>query len=79
MVQLTFVPSLISIEAFFIVSWQFELVTGGFSMKTAIFQIMLMRERVNKTCCESPKGKPIYDFHNRVLDSEFSLAVNRMD
>jgi hypothetical protein len=43
MVQSTFVPSFISIEAFFIVSWQFELVTGGFSMKTAIFHNMLMR------------------------------------
>jgi hypothetical protein len=31
MIQSTFVPSLISIEAFFIVSWQFELVTGHFS------------------------------------------------
>jgi hypothetical protein len=37
MVQSTFVPSLISIEEGFIVLWQFELVTGDFSMKTAIF------------------------------------------
>jgi hypothetical protein len=36
-VQSTFVPSLISIEAVFIVLEQFELVTGDFSVKTAIF------------------------------------------
>jgi hypothetical protein len=40
------VPSSISIEAFFIVSLQFELVTGGFSMKTAIFYNMLMGLKV---------------------------------
>jgi hypothetical protein len=43
MVQLTFVPSLISVEAVFIVLYQFELVTGDFSMKTAIFHKMLMK------------------------------------
>jgi hypothetical protein len=43
MVQSTFVPSLISIEAVFIVLNQFELVTGDFSMKTAIFHKMLMK------------------------------------
>jgi hypothetical protein len=41
-VQSTFVPNLFSIEAVFIVLWQFELVTGEFSMKTAIFQKLLM-------------------------------------
>jgi hypothetical protein len=46
MVQSTFVLSLISIEEFFIVSLQFEIVTEGFSMKTATFYNMLMRERV---------------------------------
>jgi hypothetical protein len=40
MVQSTFVPSLISIEAVFIVLYQFELVTGDFSMKTAILHKM---------------------------------------
>jgi hypothetical protein len=43
MAQSTFVPSLISIEAVFIVLQQFELVTGDFSMKTAIFHKMLMK------------------------------------
>jgi hypothetical protein len=38
---------LIRTEAFFILSWQFELVTGGFSKKTAIFHNMLMKEMVN--------------------------------
>jgi hypothetical protein len=47
MVQSTFVPSLISIEVVFIVLYQFELVTGDFSMKTAIFHKMLMKEWVN--------------------------------
>jgi hypothetical protein len=40
LVQLTIVPSRISIEAVFIVLWQFELVTGDFPMKTAIFHKM---------------------------------------
>jgi hypothetical protein len=48
MVQSTYVPSLISIEAFFIVSYQFELVRGGFSVKMAIFHNMLMGERVKQ-------------------------------
>jgi hypothetical protein len=43
MVQSTFVPSLISVEAVFIVLWQFEPVTGDFSMKTTIFHKMLMK------------------------------------
>jgi hypothetical protein len=43
MVQSTFVPSLISIEAVFIVLLQFELVKGDFSMNTAIFHKMLMK------------------------------------
>jgi hypothetical protein len=43
MVQSTFVPSLISIEPFLIVLKQFELVTGDFSMKTAIFYKMLIK------------------------------------
>jgi hypothetical protein len=43
MVQLTFVPSLISVEAVFIVLYQFELVTGDFSVKTAIFHKMPMK------------------------------------
>jgi hypothetical protein len=42
MVQSTFVPSLISMEAVFIFLKQLELVTGDFSMKTAIFHKMLM-------------------------------------
>jgi hypothetical protein len=44
-VKSTFEPSLISIiiEAFFIVSYQSELVTGGVSMKTAILLNMLMK------------------------------------
>jgi hypothetical protein len=40
MVKSTLVPSFFSIEAFFIVSLRFELLTGGFTMnimKTAIF------------------------------------------
>jgi hypothetical protein len=37
MVQSTIVPSLISIEAVFIVLYQFELVTGDFSMKQPFF------------------------------------------
>jgi hypothetical protein len=47
MVRSTFVPSLISIEAVFIVLKQFELVTGDFSMKTSIFHKMLMKEWVD--------------------------------
>jgi hypothetical protein len=43
MVQSKFVTSLISIEAVFIVLYQFELVTGDYSMKTAIFYKMLMQ------------------------------------
>jgi hypothetical protein len=37
MVQSTFVPSLISIEAVLVVLQQFELVTGHFSMQTVFF------------------------------------------
>jgi hypothetical protein len=43
MVQSTFVPNLISVEAVCIVLQQFELVTGDFLMKTAIFHKMLMK------------------------------------
>jgi hypothetical protein len=63
MVQSTFVPSLISIEAFIIISYQFELVTGGFSMKTAIFCNMLMRKRLNESSSliteHEPRGVPL--------------------
>jgi hypothetical protein len=65
MVQSIFVPSLISIEAFFIVSQQFELVTGGFSVKTAIFHNMLMRERV--------KDKTLMIFKLNLLFNDLDL------
>jgi hypothetical protein len=42
-VQSTLVPSFFSIEACFIVSLHFKLLTGGFTMKTQFFHNMLMR------------------------------------
>jgi hypothetical protein len=61
MVQSTFVPSLISIEAFFIVSQQFEIVTGGFSVKTAIFHNMLMGERVKESSAKAHVAQQLWE------------------